>query len=454
MAQYGTSFSARLDPGKTGERVPMQPTVPIPAFMPDKNIYSAQADAARTMFQNLFNPATPQTHGEQFLQALDPGYWAGQGVRDVVGATQGFGDWWNQPLGGAQPETGPDLNGMLSQYLKGLQGLQGEQKQMPLPGGGSGLGSIQLPQAPHLQTPQFAATPSTPPSTPTPLDQATVPGALTPEEQQSLVSRGKWSGAAQAALQHADDGIGDLLLAAGLGGLAGENAAKDKALDVNRQQQRDQFTSDRETQRYNLDRQDRLDVANTEYQLKSMGMQNDQARILAETQNQQVRLQYDAALEQAKLQLSAVQQMQPKIQIIGKEGNEQVAIIVPGQPIQLRPLNSGEMSGLTGIGRSGDLQELLAAQGDPVMTAKALVHQVLKAGAGADVFTSEALGATEEEISSQVPADFRTTGVEGDKALHRLRDARLQWELTKAMLQPNVMIRALQLLTPKTAGRP
>lgn len=402
----------------------------------------------------------PATRGEEILQALDPTYWIGRGGQAAAGVIQGIPDWWNEPTAAAQPQEAPGAKGELfSDYLKGLAEGYGSGPSggvsMEVPGGPAlSAGTIAGPRPPTLAAPDYsnvysalgAAEPNT---NVAPLEARTVPGALTPEEQAGLVTRGRWSGAAQGALSAPENaGIGDLLFRAGLSSLAGRNAAEDKVLDVKREQEGRQFEFDARREERQQDRQDRLQVAHDTWSMQSAGIHADIANQMANQKNEQTKLEYDYSLRMHQAAVQAAQQYRPEVKIV----NDKVVIIAKDprtgqQAITVKPLDTDELGGLLGPGTAGDVQELQASGGDPAVVANLMVKHLERRGLLSTVFGPDTLQQVQEEVTNSMPAEFRTMGEEGRKMWSQRFQAELRWKLAEGLLQsPNLLDKTYGML--------
>lgn len=424
------SYSAPLNPGPypPGFNTGMQPMTPD---MPPPGPFDA-------ILKALQSPA---------FGAGGPGMWApGLGAHpQVLG---------QQPAAPAAPVD----TSMLSQILQGLapQGANaGNQFSTP----GIAPPSTELPPVPRLPGENFGPALETlagakPAETALQMAPRQYPGAMTPEEQDKLISEGKWSGVAQGAMSAPEDaGVGDILFRAGLGGLQGKAAAKAQLRKDEGLREEKQFEFNTRREEANLDRQDKLTHDKMAYALSLAGLQGEQAKSVANTATEQAKLDYNNELEKVKLSIDAAKELQPKIISLGRGvAAIQTRDAQGGVHITTTPLvGQEELGGLKGgaLGTAGDVQDwrdLQASGGNPIVGARMVIHHLDRMGMLPKVF-GDSLNQAETAASKATPPDLRTMGAQGEAEALRRQKAQRDLELSMGLINsPNLMKRAFELL--------
>lgn len=343
-----------------------------------------------------------------------------------------------------------EVNDLLRKYLAGLQ--DGTDQAAP-----ASAGDIALPKPPTIQPADFSAVQAEleglkPRPNIEDLPSHTYPGALSNEEQNKLISGAGWAGAAKGAMG-AGNWLPDQLLGAGLGAIAGrqgEKATQHKE-DVVRQEHQVQLDIQREDRNY--DRQDRLDHDRMAWGLQRAGLDERQAKEVADASTNNAKLQYEYWLEEAKGRVEAAKELRPKV-MMGRDG---VAVVYTGkdgqQHVQMHPMNSGtaDLDGLGGT--SNDLQELQQSGGDPYVVGNMIVQHLDRRRLLSSVFSQDLkksgadLGTIEQEVNHTIPPELRTMGASGKKEWLRRSKGERDAKLTEILMNtPQLMQQAVGML--------
>lgn len=416
----------------------------------------------------------PQTRGQQTLQSLSgenllgppifqPNSWKLNPSPLMGKVTKGLEDWWNSPTdaaaaaqAGVPPEQDPNL------ILAGLMGDSGgDSSVIDL---GKAPGAPRIPKPPVLPMPDFAkaraATEAAKPgdlavpdyTQSDALFAAGKPEGMSPEEYAKLKKGSVLSGIAKGFFQAPSNaGLGQQILAAGIGALGGmgdyssqeaELSRKDKEAQRQYSLQGAQRTETRAETLANIENQQNLQRRTWENMVA--GQEYNIALANAQVQQDNAKMQWDASIEQVKLDAQNLRDNQTRflgqtkggflMEETGPDGNRRVTVHQLGDEI--------EAAGLVPTDTDEGKSTYLGMLSPGVSKIKGLVYLLRQDGAEDAVF-GDAYKKVLENTQS-VGLDNTQFGTAGEKTGLAQKLARQNFDLANILLHdPGAMQRAI-----------